>query len=73
MHIHENMMLLMTRERIREAERRAEVSRALRQARPARHPARVRLGMALIRLGEWIMGRSLTTPGTRVEPRQAHS
>jgi hypothetical protein len=73
MHIHEDMLLLMTRERIREAERRAEVSRALRLARPARRPARIRLGMALVRLGQWIMGRPSTTQGTRIEPWQAHS
>lgn len=73
MHIHEDTMLLMARERILEAERRAEVSRALRMARPARRPARVRLGMALVRIGQWIMGRPSTTQGTRIEPRQAHS
>ena len=73
MHIHEDTMLLMARERILEAERRAEVSRALRMTRPAHRPVRVRLGMALVRLGQWIMGRPSTAQGTRIEPWQAQS
>ena len=73
MHMHEDTMLLMAKERIQEAERRAELSRALRLARPPHRPARVRLGMALVRLGQWILGRPSTAQGTRIEPWQAHS
>ena len=58
MHIHEDIMLLMVRQRMEEAVRYAEQGRALRIARARRQPVRVRLGMALVRFGHWIMGQS---------------
>ena len=63
MYIHEDMMLLMARERMEVAMRYAEQRRAVRAARPARPPARVRLGLALVRLGHWIMGNTYTPNG----------
>ena len=73
MHIDENIMLLMAGQRVQDAERRAEEWRALRLARPPRPPSRVLLGMALVRLGHWIMGQASMAPGSPMSPRQTQS
>lgn len=62
MYILEDIMLLMARERMEDAVRYAEQMRAHRLARTRRRPARAYLGMALVRLGRWIMGRSCPEP-----------
>ena len=62
MYILEDIMLLMARERMEDAVRYAEQRRAHRIARTRRRPARVHLGMALVRFGHWIMGRSCPEP-----------
>ena len=54
MNMQDDVMLLMARERIAEAEREAEIRRAVRMDRISR-PAHVRLGLALVRLGHWLM------------------
>jgi len=48
----------VARQRLEEA--RAEAARwaLLRQLLPARHPARVALGFALIKVGHWVAGRA---------------
>lgn len=73
MHMLEEMMLLMAKERMEEASRYAEWRRALRLAQGPRRPARVRLGMALIRLGHWIMGHPSPAPGSPIGLPQAQS
>lgn len=52
----EHVAMLMVKERMEEALRRAEQARAIRSARVPRQPVRVGLGMALVRLGRWISG-----------------
>lgn len=76
MYIHEDAVMLAVKERMEDAMRLAEQRRALRAARPGRPPrrsARVRLGMALVRLGHWIMGESLPGPGSALGIGQAGS
>ncbi|MFI5341807.1 MAG: hypothetical protein ACHQ7N_18445 [Candidatus Methylomirabilales bacterium] len=73
MHMLEDMMLLIARERMEDALRSAEWRRALRLARGPRRPARVLLGMALIRLGHWLLGQPSSAPGTPIALRQAQS
>jgi hypothetical protein len=73
MHIDEHVTLLMARQRIQEAERRAQQLRGLRLARAPRQTMRVRVGMALVRFGHWIMGRPTAAPGTPIALRQARS
>ena len=58
----------VARQRLDEA--RAEAARCalLRQLRPARHPVRVALGFALIKVGHWVAGRAPRRAG---QPRRA--
>jgi hypothetical protein len=58
----------VARQRLDEA--RAEAARwaLLRQLRPARRPARVALGFALIKVGHWVAGRAPRRAG---QPRRA--
>ena len=51
MFIEDHAMLLMARERMKETSRSAEQRRALRLAEAPRQSIRVRLGIALVRLG----------------------
>ena len=73
MFIEDHVMLLMARERMEEASRSAEQRRVLRLAEAPHRSTRIRLGIALIRLGHWIMGQSSPTPGTPLGLRQARS
>ena len=73
MHIHEDIVTMMAKERLEDALRFAERMRDLRLARAPRRPARVRLGIALIRFGHWLMGQSSPTPGPPVGLQQARS
>ncbi len=57
MELHEHTALLVAKERIADAVRAAEQARAIRLARGPHTSARVRLGKALIRLGERMMGQ----------------
>jgi hypothetical protein len=61
MHLHEDLVLLMLKERTEEALRRADPRRA---DRSAHRPLRVRLGMALIRLGSLLLGNDLPARST---------
>ncbi len=71
MDIHEDILLLMVRQRTEEALRHAEQMRALRLARAPRSPVRVRLGIALVRFGHWIIGPSCPAPRTPIGLRQS--
>ena len=73
MNLHEDIALLMARERMEDAMRFAELRRALRDARAPRRPVRVRLGTALVRLGRWIMGRSSEGPRAHIGLGQTQS
>jgi hypothetical protein len=73
MDIHEHTVLLMAKERMEDAMHFAEQMRALRLARTPRRPARVRLGMALVRFGHWIMGQPSPAPQVPIGLRQAQS
>jgi hypothetical protein len=58
----------MARQRLEEA--RADAARwaLIRQLRPARHPMRVAVGFALIKVGHWVAGRAPRRAG---QPRRA--
>jgi hypothetical protein len=57
----ENVAVLMAKERMGEAMRHAEAVRASR--RPgSQWTTRVRLGLALVRLGRWLMGEPSPVP-----------
>ena len=73
MFIEDYTILSMARERMEETSRSAEQRRALRLAEAPHRSTRARLGMALIRLGHWIMGQSSPTPGTQIGLRPAQS
>jgi hypothetical protein len=60
---HEDYAWLLVKERMEDAMRFAAQRRAIRAARRARPAARIRLGMALVRLGHWIMGSPYTQNG----------
>jgi hypothetical protein len=66
MHIHEDTVVLMAKERMEDALRSADRMRALRLARGPRRSTRVRLGMALVRLGHRILGGSSSSPGSPI-------
>ncbi len=55
MYIPEQIVQQLAKERIEEAERVADQMRAIRSSR-VRRSARVRLGRALVRLGQWMSG-----------------
>ena len=57
MWIHEQDVLRMVKQRVKEAERAAAQARAVRLARVSRPGVRVRLGVGFVRLGWWIMGQ----------------
>jgi hypothetical protein len=71
--IHEDAVLLAAKERMEDALRYAEQRRALRAAHPPRRPLRFYLGMALVRLGHWIMGHPTPAPGSPIGLPQAQS
>jgi hypothetical protein len=71
--IHEYAAVLMAKERMEDACRSAERMRLLRLARPPRRSRRIRLGMALVRLGHWVQGQPSPTPGTPIGPLRAQS
>lgn len=48
---------LLVRQRLAEARALAERWAPIDSVRPPRQPARVALGLALIRLGRWVLGR----------------
>ncbi len=73
MYIQEHTVVLMAKERMEDAVRSAEQMRALRLGRAPRRSARVRLGMALVRFGHWIMGQPSPAPGPPIGLRQAQS
>jgi hypothetical protein len=73
MHMLEDVVLQVAKERMGDAWRHAEQMRAIRRARAPRRSARVRLGMALIRFGHWILGQPSPTPGDPIGLRQAQS
>lgn len=57
MDTNEYFVELLVRERLAEARALAERWAPIDSVRPPRQPARVALGLALIRLGRWILGR----------------
>ena len=73
MFIEDHAMLLMARERMEETSRSAEQRRALRLAEAPHRSTRIRLGMALIRLGHWILSQSAATPESPIRLRRAQS
>ena len=73
MFIEDYTMLLIARERMNETSRSAEQRRALRLAEAPRQSIRVRLGIALVRLGHWMMGQYTPTPRTPIGLHQARS
>ena len=73
MFIEDYTMLLIARERMNETSRSAEQRRALRLAEAPRQSIRVRLGIALVRLGHWMMGQYAPTPRTPIGLHQARS
>ncbi len=73
MYIYEHTAMLIAKERMEDARRHAEQMQALRLARAPRRSPRVLLGMALVRLGHWIQGQPLPTPGTPIGLRQTQS
>ena len=73
MFIEDHAMLLMARERREETSRSAEQRRALRLAEAPHRSTRIRLGMALIRLGHWILSQSAATPESPIGLRRAQS
>jgi len=73
MFIEDYAMLLMARERMEETLGSAEQRRAFRSAEAPHRLTRVRLGIALIRLGHWMIRQSSPTPGTPIGLRQAQS
>jgi hypothetical protein len=73
MYIHEDIAVIMIKERMEDAKRYSEQRRALRLARASRPATRVRLGMLLIRFGRWLMGESPPPAGTTINLGQAQS
>ena len=71
MYIHEEVVMLAVKDRMKDAMRFAEQRRALRAAHPPRRPLRFYLGTALVRLGHWIMKHPSPAPGSPIELRQA--
>ena len=63
MYMDEQIILRMARERVEEALRAAQRRRALRSGR-ARRSTRVRLGIALVRLGHRMLGQPSPAPST---------
>ena len=57
MNFYGDIALLMAKERMEDAVHFAEQRRVLRRERASRRPARVRVGMALVRFGRWMSGQ----------------
>ena len=66
MYIHEHIAIRMAKERMEDALRSAEQLRDLRLTKTPRWPARVYLGLALIRIGRWLQGQPTSTPAAPV-------
>jgi hypothetical protein len=64
MHLHEDLLLLMVKERTEKALRDAERHRVARANRSPRRPVRAGVGAALIRLGTWLLGDRLPPQST---------
>jgi hypothetical protein len=73
MYIHEYTVMMIAKQRMDDAMRYAEHRRALRLAREPGPSTKVRLGMALIRVGRWLMGESSPSTGTTIRLGQAQS
>ena len=73
MYMQGDFVSLVVKERMEDAVRYAEQRRAIRLARRPRGPARIRLGMALIRFGHWIMGQYSPASEIRAGLQQAQS
>lgn len=73
MELHEHVALLVARERIGDAVQAAEQARVIRLARGPHASARVRLGNALVRLGEWMMGQHGQVQGRCLARRTAEA
>ena len=73
MYIHEDFISLVVKERMEDAVRFVEQRRAVRAASLTRPPARVRLGLALVRLGRRIMRYPSPVPGSPSELRRVPS
>ena len=73
MFIEDYAMLLMASERMQETSRSAEQRRALRLAEAPRRSTKVRLGIALIRLGHRSLSQSSATPESPIGLRRAQS
>ena len=72
-YIQGDFVSLVVKERMEDAVRYAEQRRALRLARRPCRPARLRLGMALVQFGHWIMGQYSPAPETPIGLRQTQS
>lgn len=70
MQFHEEIALLIARERMEDAVRLAEQTRAIRQSQARRRLLRDRLGSAVVRFGQWIMGQSMPARRTPIEFHQ---
>ncbi len=69
MDLFEDLTVRLAKERIEAAVRDAELRRAIRSA-GAQRSARVRLGSALVRLGQWVLGHpssAVLRPSTHPE------
>jgi hypothetical protein len=64
MDIYEQIALQIAKERLADAVREAERIRAMRVSRVPR-PARVRLGSAIVRFGQWMAGDSSPVASSR--------
>lgn len=73
MYIYEDLAVMMVKERMDDARRFAEHRRALHIAHGLRPSPRVRLGMALVRFGRWLMGEASPSAGTTIRLGQAQS
>lgn len=66
----EDVVLMMVKERMNDRMRYVADRRALRLARAHRPSMKLRLGMALIRFGQWLMGESAPSAGSPARLRQ---
>ena len=73
MWIHEQDVLRMVKQRVKEAERAAAQARDVRLARASRPGVRVRLGVGFVRLGWWIMGHDARSTARPIPAGRAPS
>jgi hypothetical protein len=66
MYTDEGIVMTIVKQRMNDAMRYAEHRRALPFVRPSRASTRVRVGMALIRLGRWLVGGSWPSAGSTI-------